>query len=58
MTTKIFNISQVWRLYHLPGHPVPVLSNLIAKKVFPDVQEQPPAFQFVPNAFCPAFGYC
>ena len=45
-----FEYLQGWRLHNLPGQPVPVLSHPHSKKVFPDVQTEPPVFQFVPFA--------
>ena len=47
---------QGWRLHHLPGHPVPVLSHLDSEKMFPDAQREPPVFQLVPIASGPVIG--
>ena len=40
-------------LYNLSGPPVPVLGHPQSKEVFPDVQTEPSAFQFVPVTSCP-----
>lgn len=39
-----------WRLHNRPGQPMPVLGHSHREKVFPDVQETPPVFQFMPIA--------
>ena len=41
---------QGWRLHPLPGQPVPVLGHPHSKILFPDVQREPPVFQFGPIA--------
>ena len=38
----------IWRLLNLTGQPVAVLVHPHGEKVFPDVQKEPPLFQFVP----------
>jgi len=48
---------QGWRLHNLPGQPVPWLGHPHREKVFPDVQREPPVFQFVPTASGPATGH-
>jgi len=48
-----FEYLQGWRLHNLSGQPVPVLGHPDSKKVFPDVQRQPPVFQLVPIASGP-----
>ena len=45
------------RLHNLSGQPVPVLGHPHSEKVFPDVQEEPPVFQFVPIASGPGTRY-
>ena len=45
-----FEYLQGWRLHNLSGQPVPVLGHPHSKKVFPDVQREPPVLQFVPTA--------
>ena len=45
------------RLHNLPGQPVPVLSQPHSKKAIPDVQRDPPVFQFVPIASGPVTGH-
>ena len=52
-----FEHLQGWRLDNLPGQPVPVLSHSHCKKVFPDVQREPPVFQVVPIASGPVAGH-
>jgi len=47
-----FEYLQGWRLHNISGQPVPVLGHPHSEKVFPDVQRQPPVFQFVPVASC------
>jgi len=39
-----FEHLQGWRLYRLPGQPVPVLVTLTVKEFFPYVQMEPPVF--------------
>jgi len=39
-----------WRPHHLSGQPVPVLSHPHSERVYPDIQREPPACQFVPMA--------
>ena len=45
------------RLHDLSGQPVPVLGHPHSEKVFPDVQSEPPGFQFVPIASGPVTGH-
>ena len=42
-----FEYLQEWRLCNLSGQPVPVFGHTYSEKVFPDVQREPPRFQFV-----------
>uniref|UniRef100_A0A663MPQ5 TLC domain-containing protein n=1 Tax=Athene cunicularia TaxID=194338 RepID=A0A663MPQ5_ATHCN len=44
------------RLGNPSGHSVPALGHPLSKKVFPDVQREPPVFQFVPAASSPVTG--
>ena len=44
-------------LHNLPGQSVPVLGHPHREKVFPDVQKDPPVFQFVPIASGPGTGH-
>ncbi|KAK4828172.1 hypothetical protein QYF61_024421 [Mycteria americana] len=48
-----FEYLQGWRLQNLPGQPVPVLVHPHSQIVFPDVQREPPVFQFVTIASGP-----
>lgn len=43
-----FENLQGWRVYDLPGQPVLVFNQPHSEKVFPDLQREPPMFQFVP----------
>ncbi|KAK4828375.1 hypothetical protein QYF61_026113 [Mycteria americana] len=43
-----FEYLQGWRLHKLPGQSVPLLSQPHSKKVFPDVQREPPVFSLCP----------
>lgn len=45
-----------WRLHDLSEQPVPVLGHSPSKKPFPDIQMEPPVFQFVPIASGPVTG--
>ncbi len=56
MSRWLLNISG-GGLYNLPGQPVPVLGHPHSEKVFPDVQTEPPVFQFVPIASGPVTGH-
>jgi len=47
---------QEWALHNLSRQPAPVLSRPHSKKVFPAVQRDPPAFQFVLTACGSATG--
>ena len=52
-----FEYLQERRFHNLPGHPVPVLSDLHIEKVLSDAQTEAPMFQFVPTASCPVTGH-
>ena len=52
-----FEYLQEWKLHNLHGKPVPGLSHPHSEKEFPDVQREPPVFQFVPIASGPATGH-
>ena len=52
-----FECLQEWRLHHLPGQLIPLLSHPDSEKVFPNVQTEPSVFQFVPIASCPVSGH-
>ena len=43
-----FEYLQGWRLRNLSGQAVQVLSHPHSEKMFPDIQGEPPVFQFVP----------
>ena len=45
------------RLHNISGWFVPVLSHRYSEKVFPDVQSEPPVFQFVLIAYAPFIGH-
>jgi len=47
-----FELLQGWRLHSLSGQLVPVLDHPHSKKMFPDVQVEPPVFQFASFASC------
>jgi len=50
--------SSPWRrLQSKSGQPVPVPCHPHNKEVLPDVQREPPVFQFMPVASCPGTGY-
>lgn len=51
-----FEYLQRWRLRHISGQAVPVLSHPHSEKVFTDVQREPPVSQFVPIASGPDTG--
>jgi len=51
-----FEHLQSWRLHNLSGQPVPCLVTLTVKKIFPDVQTDPPVFHFVTIASYPITG--
>ena len=51
-----FEYLQGWRLHNLPGQSVSVLGHPHSEKAFPDVQREPPVFQFVPIASGPVTG--
>lgn len=53
-----FEHLQRWRLYNLPGQPVPVPGHPHSENVYPDVQRQPPVFQVVPITAGPLTGHC
>jgi len=44
-------------IHSLSGQPVPVLVHPQSEIVFPDVQREPPEFQFVPIASDPVTGH-
>ena len=48
---------QAWRLHDLPGQPVPARGHPHSENVFPDIQMEPPVFQFVPTAPGPVTGH-
>jgi len=52
-----FDCLQGRRLYNLSDKPLSVVSQPNSKKVFPDVQREPPVFQFMPIASCPVSGH-
>ena len=52
-----FEYLQGWKLHNLSGQPVSVLSHPHSKKVFPDVQREPPVFQLMPIASGPGTGH-
>jgi len=52
-----FEYLQGWRLHNLSGQPVPGLGHPHSEETFPDVQMEPPVFQFVPIASCPVTGH-
>jgi len=52
-----FEYLQGWRLHSLSLQPVPVLGHPHMDKVFPDVQREPPVFQFLPMASGPVTGH-
>jgi len=52
-----FQYLQGWRLHNLSGQPVPGLSHPHSEKAFPDVQTEPPVFQFVLTASGPGTGH-
>ena len=54
---KAFECPQGGRLHNLPWQPIPVLGCPHSKKVFPDVQREPPVFQCVPIASGPVTGH-
>ena len=49
----VFEYLHGWKLHNLSGQPVLVIS----QKVLPDVQREPPVFQFVPIASRPMAGH-
>lgn len=51
-----FEYLQGAELHNLSGQPVTVLSRLYSE-VLPDVQAEPPVFQFVPIASYPSTGH-
>ena len=53
-----FAYLQGWRLHNLSGQPVPVLGHPHSKRVFPDVQREPPVFQCVSIGSGPVTGHC
>lgn len=46
-----------WKVHNLPEKYVPVLSHCHRKKLFPDIQKEPPVFLFVPIAPGPGTGH-
>jgi len=52
-----FEYLQGWRLHSLSGQLVPVVGHPYSKKVLPDVQREPPVFQFVFIASDPVTGH-
>lgn len=52
-----FEYLQEWKLHNFPWQPVPVLSPPWNGKVFPDVQREQSASQFVPFASGPVTGH-
>ena len=52
-----FEFLQGGRLHNLSGQLVPVLGHLHSRKVFPDVQREPPVFHCVPMASGPVRGH-
>jgi len=51
-----FEYLQRGRVCKLPGEPVPVFGYSYSREVFPDIQIEPPVFQFVSIASCPVLG--
>ena len=51
VSRRLLGISKGGDLHNFPGQPAPMLGHHHSKKVFPDVQEEPPVFQPVPIAF-------
>jgi len=51
-----FGYLQGWRLHHLSGQPMPVLSHPHFEEVFPGALMEPAVFQFVPVASGPVPG--
>lgn len=55
---RAFERVQGWRLHNLSGQPLPLLGDPHWKKVFPDVQTEPPVLQVVPIASRLDFWIC
>lgn len=54
----LFEYSNAWNLLSFSVQPVSMLSQPHSeKKVFLDVQTEPPVFLFVPIASCPVIGH-
>ena len=52
-----FECLQGGRFLNLSGQPVPVITHPHNKKVLPDIQTEPPVFQFVPITSGPVTGH-
>ena len=57
MSRWVLSISKDGDSTGLSGKPVQMLSHLHSRKVFPDVEREPPVFQFVPTASGPVTGH-